>query len=78
METLFGCEAVFGAPARELFAGEFEKVEEKVKARALRLSEFLVNRKLDLINQRKLEALWAVTCGWGLSDAAASVAVLLC
>jgi transcriptional regulator with XRE-family HTH domain len=68
LETLFAFEAVFGAPARELFAGEFEKVEEKIKARAQRLSEFFVNRKLDLVNQRKLEALWAVTCGWGLSE----------
>jgi transcriptional regulator with XRE-family HTH domain len=67
VEALFACEAVFGTPARELFSGEFEKVEEKVKARVQRLSAFILNRKLDFVTQRKLEALWAINCGWGLS-----------
>jgi transcriptional regulator with XRE-family HTH domain len=69
LDSAFACEAVLGAPARELFAGEYQKVEEEAGRRAEILDAALRQRKFDAINQRKREALWAIRCGWGLDSA---------
>jgi transcriptional regulator with XRE-family HTH domain len=69
LDSVFACEAVLGAPARELSAGEYQKVEDEAGRRAEILDDKLRRRKLDAINQRKREALWAIRCGWGLEPA---------
>lgn len=38
LETAFACQVVFRTPASELFAGLFEEVKEKIKARAKSLA----------------------------------------
>jgi len=38
LKTALSYEAIFGVPVRELFAGEFEKVEAEIKARAQELA----------------------------------------
>jgi transcriptional regulator with XRE-family HTH domain len=64
-KTVLACEAVFGAPARSLFAGTYQTVEQETGRRAELLVKNLRKRRLDRARQRKLEALWAITCGWG-------------
>src|SRR5437762_13043164 len=41
LETLFAYEVVFGAPARELFAGAYQKVEKRISNRAQLLTRIL-------------------------------------
>ena len=59
------CAAVLGAPVEQLFAGVFRRVEDEAIGRAQVLADDLGKRKLDHLTQRKLETLWAITCGWG-------------
>ena len=61
LETAFAYEAVFGVPARELFAGVFEKVEEQIKKRARVLAGKLNATQLDRTVRRKLDRLKAMT-----------------
>ncbi len=70
LDAVFACQALFHVPASELFAGEFQKVEEKALARAQQLSEALRKQKLDRRTQRKRETLWAMVSGWGSGQAA--------
>jgi hypothetical protein len=69
LDSVFACEAVFGAPARQLFAGEYQKVADEAVRRAEILGMKLRRRNLDALLQRKLEALWAIRCGWGIGPA---------
>jgi len=61
LETAFAYEAVFGVPARELFAGIFEKVEREVVKRARVLAGKLGAKETDRTMRRKLERLQAMT-----------------
>ena len=61
LETAFAYEVVFGTPCRELFAGVFQKVEEKIKKRAQLLARRLGEAKQDRITTRKLEMLKTIT-----------------
>jgi hypothetical protein len=60
LETAFGYEAVFGAPRRNLFAGVFQKVEEKIKRRAQLLGRKLSEAKRDRITIQKLKILESI------------------
>ena len=68
LETAFAYEAVFGAPGRELFAGAFQKVEEKTKRRAQLLSRKLAEGK-DRMTMQKLKALESIISGAGVKPA---------
>jgi transcriptional regulator with XRE-family HTH domain len=39
LRSAFACEVMFGVPARELFPGTYEEVEQELKTRAQTLSE---------------------------------------
>ena len=66
LETLFAYEVVFGAPARELFAGAYQKVEKKISKRA-QLLAWKVNRATPTpMATRKLQILKAITSGSGI------------
>lgn len=66
LETAFAYESVFRVPARELFAGVYQKVEEKAIQRAGLLAEELRGVEPDSFTTRKLELLGAIA-----SDSAA-------
>ena len=66
LETLFAYEVVFGAPARELFAGVYQKVEKKMLSRAQLLTRKLNRATPDRMATRKLEILQAITSGSGI------------
>src|SRR5713226_482668 len=57
LETILAYELVFGAPARELFAGIFEDVEQATLKRARILAQKLSHTKADLLTAQKLKAL---------------------
>ena len=61
VETVFACEVIFGIPARELFAGVYQKVEETIKQRAQVLAGKLNAAKPDRFTRRKLENLAAIS-----------------
>lgn len=61
LETALAYEAIFGVPARELFAGVFQKVEETIHKRAQVLVEKLNAAKPDRVTRQKLENLKAMT-----------------
>jgi transcriptional regulator with XRE-family HTH domain len=63
LETALAYEAVFGIPGRELFAGIFQKVEEKTKKRAQLLARKLNGGKPDRMTRRKLETLASISSG---------------
>src|SRR5437016_13669224 len=60
LETAFAYEAVFGVPARELFAGVYEKVEREVVKRARVLAGKLNATPPDRMICRKLDRLKAM------------------
>ena len=62
LETAFAYEAVFGVPGRALFAGIFQKVEDKIKRRAQLLKGKLSDRK-DPTAIQKLRMLEAIISG---------------
>jgi hypothetical protein len=66
LETLFAYELVFGAPARELFAGAYQKVEKKMSKRAQLLTRKLNRATPDQMATRKLQILKAITSGSGI------------
>src|SRR5262245_12507020 len=61
LETVFACEALLGVPARELFAGIYQKVEETIHQRAQILAERLNSGNPDCFTRQKLEKLAAIT-----------------
>lgn len=63
LETAFAYEAVFGAPSRDLFAGVFQKVEERIKKRAQLLARKLNGSRQDRMATQKLKILEAITSG---------------
>ena len=65
LETLFAYEVVFGAPARELFAGAYQKVEKKMSKRAQLLARKISRATPNSMATRKLQILKAITSGSG-------------
>jgi transcriptional regulator with XRE-family HTH domain len=63
LETLFAYEVVFGAPARELFAGAYQKVEKRIMNRAHLLARKVSRATPDPMATRKLQILRAITSG---------------
>ena len=61
LETALAYEALLGVPARELFAGVYEKVENEVKTRARELAGSLNTLEADRGATRKRETLSALT-----------------
>jgi transcriptional regulator with XRE-family HTH domain len=57
LETLLAYEAILGVPARELFAGVFEKVEKTIFERASALAKQLEAAKSDRVKARKVALL---------------------
>jgi transcriptional regulator with XRE-family HTH domain len=65
LETILAYELVFGAPARELFAGIFDDVAEATLKRAHALAGKLKESKANLLVTQKLETLDAINSGEG-------------
>jgi len=65
LEALFAYELVFGAPARELFAGSYQKVEKRISHRAQLLTRKLNRATPNSMATRKLQILKAITSGSG-------------
>jgi transcriptional regulator with XRE-family HTH domain len=63
LRTVFAYEVIFQTPARELFAGVYQKVERTVTARAALLSRKLHVSKPEGLPARKLESLKAIASG---------------
>ena len=63
LQTLFAYEVVFGAPARELFAGAYQKVEKRISKRAQLLTRKLNRATPTPMATRKLQILKAITSG---------------
>ena len=68
LETLFGYEMVFGTPAREFFAGVYQKVEKKITNRAQLLTRNLSRATPTPRATRKLQILEAITSGSGIGS----------
>jgi len=66
LQTLFAYEVVFGVPARELFAGAYQKVEKKISKRAQLLTRKLNRATPTPMATRKLQILKAITSGSGI------------
>jgi transcriptional regulator with XRE-family HTH domain len=60
LETAFAYEAVFGVPAKDLLAGVFQKVDDKIKKRAQLLSRKLNGFKQDRMTAQKLKILESI------------------
>ena len=56
-EHLLGYEVILRVPIRELFAGEFERIERQVRRRAERLASRIGRQKPSPDRERKLRAL---------------------
>ena len=65
LETLFAYEMVFGVPARELFAGVYQKVEKRILNRTHLLTRKLSRATPTPMAARKLQILKAITSGSG-------------
>jgi transcriptional regulator with XRE-family HTH domain len=63
LETLFAYEVMFGASARELFAGMYQKVEKRISNRAQLLTRKLNRATPTPMATRKLQILEAITSG---------------
>ncbi len=57
LETVFAYEAIFGVPARELFAGVYEQARAAIQSRVGALSESLEGENTDASTARKREFL---------------------
>lgn len=57
LETVLAYEAIFGVPARELFAGVYEQARAAIQSRARALSENLESADSDPATARKREFL---------------------
>lgn len=66
VENLLAYEMIFGAQARDLFAGVRDEVEEATRTRAVTLARKLGARATDPITLRKLEVLRRIASGAGL------------
>ena len=66
LETLFAYEVMFGAPARELFAGVYQKVERTTQKRAQLLARKVSRATPNPMATRKLQILKAITSGSGI------------
>jgi transcriptional regulator with XRE-family HTH domain len=62
-ETILAYEIIFGTPARELFAGLYQKVEEKTKRRAKLLARKLSAAKAAHTSPCKLDLLRKIASG---------------
>jgi transcriptional regulator with XRE-family HTH domain len=65
VETIFAYEVVFGASARELFDGAYQKVEKRIMNRAQLLARKVNLATPDKMVTRKLQILKAITSGSG-------------
>ena len=65
LETLFAYEVMFGAPARELFAGVYQMVEKWILNRTQLLTRKLSRVTPTPMAARKLQILKAITSGSG-------------
>ncbi len=65
LETAFACEVLFGTHCRDLFAGTYQKVEERTKKRAQLLARRLSEGKKDRMTMAKLKTLQAIASGAG-------------
>ena len=68
LETLFAYEMMFGAPARELFAGVYQQVEKRFSNRAQLLTRKLSRATPTPMATRKLQILGAITSGSGIES----------
>ncbi len=59
-DTAWGYEIIFGGTSRELFAGDYRKIEDLVARRAKRLIDRLLKEEQTKLTARKIEALTAV------------------
>jgi len=66
LRTAFACEAVFGVPAHQIFAGFFDEVESATTTRAKVLTERLHLKAASRARDRKLQALQGITARRGL------------
>lgn len=66
LDTILSYVVVFGTPGRELFAGVFDKVEEKVNKRAQLLAREVSRATPTPLATRKLQVLKAITSGPGV------------
>lgn len=57
LSTVFALEAVLGKPARELFAGVYERAEKQAAERAAELLDQLTDRASDVRLSRKIALL---------------------
>ena len=60
LPTVFALEAIFGKPARELFAGVYQHAEQQTAERARRLIQRLNKHRVDAQLQRKLVLLQTI------------------
>src|SRR5205823_906586 len=63
LKNVFAYELIFGVPARELFAGVFQRVEGETLRRVQLLSQKLKQAKPNQRTSRKLELLDAISTG---------------
>ncbi len=63
LKTILGYEKIFDAPARELFAGAYQKVEKVTLRRAQLLAQKLSAAKPAHTNTRKLDLLRHISSG---------------
>ncbi len=69
MEGILAYEVIFGAPARDLFAGARHKVEEATRQRAALLAAKLSAKASDRMTAQKLEVLHSIAAGPALESA---------
>lgn len=65
LRTVFAYEVIFRTPARDLFAGMYQKVENATRARARRLGKKLSDAKPAKVTLRKQAMLESLTAGVG-------------
>ena len=63
LETALAYEVLFGAAGRDLFAGIFQKVEERTKKRAQLLTGKLAEERQDRMTAAKIKALQVIASG---------------
>jgi DNA-binding XRE family transcriptional regulator len=63
LETALAYEAIFRVPAKELFAGLYQKVEKTTRARARLLAEKLADGRPERATLRKLAVLESLCAG---------------
>ena len=61
LETVIAYEAIFQKPARELFAGLYQRIEQDVAARAKTLAYRIGRQQPDRQTTKKLQSLGSIT-----------------